>query len=425
MKSETFNHAAPATDGAHPTASHDLDAPTADPSQVSPSRKRPGLGYWWLVIAAISAGILFFSLSNQGGGEPAPLPLTATAKLADIENVVAAVGELQPSRYVDVGAQVSGQLEKLHVRVGDQVAAGDLVAEIDATVQLSRVAASRANLEALEAQLPARESSVKLAQARLARQTDMLARKATSEDDYDDAVDQLATARSSLVQLRSQIAQARAGLGSDEATLGYSRIFAPMSGTVVSIDKQEGQTLNASQTAPTLLRIADLSTMTVQAQVSEADVGKLHPGMDVYFTTLGGGERRWSGKLRQILPMPVIENNVVLYTALFDTGNADGALLMNMTAQVFFVTRAAYGVLSVPLGALSYPANDEPAAEVGDHPAEAGAAAIVRVVDKKGTTVERSVRVGLTNRVTAQILSGLSAGEKVVAGRLDSPGRKP
>ena len=281
-------------------------------------------------------------------------PLIANVDIGDIENAVTAAGNLQPYDYVDVGAQVSGQLEKLAVEVGDKVSAGTLLAEIDATVQLNRVEASRASLRALEAQLSARGASLKLATANADRQTRLIEEDATSQADFDSAISTLASAQSSLIQLQSQIAQSNASLASDEATLSYSSITAPVTGTVISINMKEGQTLNASQQTPTILRIADLSTMTVQAEVSEADVSKLTTGMEVYFTTLGGGERRWYGKLRQVLPKPAVTNNVVLYTALFDVDNADGTLLSDMTAQIFFVTSSARNVVRVPVGALDF-----------------------------------------------------------------------
>ncbi len=340
------------------------------------------------------------------------------------------------------------------------VVAGDLVAEIDATVQLNKVEASRANLQALEAQLSARESALILAQARLERQTRMMAENATSHDDYDDAVDRLASAQSSLIQLRSQIAQARASLGSDEATLGYSKIYAPIGGTVVSMEMKEGQTLNAVQMAPTIMRIADLGTMTVEAEVSEADVSKLTRGMKVYFTTLGSGERRWISSLRQIRPTPVTENNVVLYTALFDASNDDGALLTGMTAQVFFVTESAYNVLKVPVGALTYVSGASGAGKGSagkenilkesagksnagtksstqpqegqatgmqspGSPAAArtqrGRRATVRVIHANGKLETRTIEVGVTSRIAAEVLSGLEQGEEVVAGIVDAP----
>ena len=154
------------------------------------------------------------------------------------------------------------------------------------------------------------------------------------------------------MSIKAQMQQTESTLRGDEANLGYTKIYAPIAGTVVSQAAKQGQTLNANQQAPIVMRIADLSTMTVQAQVSEADVPKLHVGMDVYFTTLGGDNRRFYGKLRQIPPTPTVVNNVVLYDALFDVANPNQALMTQMTAQVFFVASSAKDAVLVPLAAL-------------------------------------------------------------------------
>lgn len=425
---------------------------------------------WSVLVAAVLIAGAYWVFSGESA--PTTRPLLATVEVGDIENAVTAAGFLQPSTFVDVGAQVSGQLEVLHVEVGDLIAAGDLLAEIDATVQFNRVAASRASLRALEAQLSAREASLKLATANAERQTRLMDDDATTEADFDNAMNSLASAQSGLTQLQSQIAQSKASLASDEAQLGYTKIFAPDGGTVVSIDKKEGQTLNANQQTPIILRIADLSTMTVEAGVSEADVTKLEVGMDVYFTTLGGGGRRWNGTLRQILPTPVITNNVVLYTALFDVDNSDSTLFSNMTAQIFFVTSSARNVLKVPVGALTYAegtgrpagaaqafamggdfaggmggdisdrlANMDPemAARIRERMAERAAQgggaggrtdatrpalATVQVAVSDDEFEIREIRVGVTSRIAAEVLSGLEEGEQVVAGVLQSGGEE-
>jgi len=388
---------------------------------------------WWLAIAvAILAGGAYWM--TRGEEAPAAKPLYAPAGQGDVENLVTASGSLQPSQFVDVGAQVSGQLQRLLVEVGDTVAEGDLLAEIDATIQVAKVEASRASLRALESQMSARESALKLAEANAARQQRLIEEDATTELDVDRAIDQLASAQASIVQLDSQIAQSRATLASEEALLGYTKIYAPMSGTVISIETKEGQTLNAVQQAPTILRIADLGTMTVQAQVSEADVSKLKPGMNVYFTTLGSGGRRWESTLRQVLPKPQTEGNVVLYTSLFDVDNADGALLSDMTAQVFFVVAAARGVLTVPVAALKPPR--PPGAPPGMRmmpPGMAAAAfpptegqveerkAMVEVLGEDGAHESREVTIGVVSRVSAEVRSGLEPGEQVVAGIIQAP----
>jgi macrolide-specific efflux system membrane fusion protein len=249
-------------------------------------------------------------------------------------------------------------------------------------------------------------------------------------------------------------------LKADRATLSYSKIYAPMTGTVTAIPAKQGQTLNANQQAPTILTISDLSTMTVSAQVSEADVAKLRIGMDAYFTTLGSN-RRYSGKLRQILPTPTVTNNVVLYTALFDVANPNKQLMTQMTAQVFFVRAAAHDAVTVPVAALHFSAapgrggaqadaapGRGAGAAAGGQGARAGRnggtgagagrrggggqfgggrggdpnaglrprAATVTVIKDDSTQEIRAVTVGVTDRVNAEVISGLAEGEKVVAG---------
>jgi macrolide-specific efflux system membrane fusion protein len=197
----------------------------------------------------------------------------------------------------------------------------------------------------------------------------------------------------------------------------------------VSQAAKQGQTLNANQQAPIILRIADLSTMTVQTQVSEADVSKLRLGMDVYFTTLGGEGKRYYGKLRQINPTPQIVNNVVLYDALFDVPNPAGDLMTQMTAQVFFVLASAKDAILVPVSALQpvpragggrgasrAGATRTSKVEVDPRTRYSGKQALVQVVDNQGKVEERKVDVGAMNRVAAAIVSGLAPGEHVVAG---------
>jgi macrolide-specific efflux system membrane fusion protein len=166
--------------------------------------------------------------------------------------------------------------------------------------------------------------------------------------------------------------------------------------------------------------MADLATMTVYTQVSEADVPKLRLGMDAYFTTLGNAGRRYPGKLRQILPTPTVVNNVVLYTALFDVQNPDGRLMSQMTAQVFFVLGAAKNVVIVPVAALKYADISQPRAarsQRGPRNAETRRRpATVTVILPSGTSEVRNVVVGVTNRVDAEIISGLVPAERVISG---------
>ncbi len=285
--------------------------------------------------------------------------ISVEARKGTIEDLVTATGALQPRDYVDVGAQVSGQLNKIHVDVGQSVAEGDLLAEIDAEQSAAKVEASRAQLRSLDAQLEQRRLSLVKAERDHARHRNLLAEDASTLENLQNAETEIGSMRAQMAQLRAQIDQLRATTRVEEANLKYTKIYAPMSGTVVSIAAKKGQTLNANQSAPNLMRIADLSLMNVQTQVSEADVSRLRIGMDVYFTRLGGQGRRWYGKLKKIEPTPTVTNNVVLYNALFEVPNDSGALMTQMTAQVFFIVAQQQDVLLIPMSALQKTGSDK------------------------------------------------------------------
>lgn len=352
-----------------------------------------------IAVLAVSAGA-FHWYANGQTVVPATYQ-TATAELGSLETVVTAVGSLEPLNSVEVGAQVSGQIVALHVAEGDVVEQGDLLAEIDTTVYEAAVAADQADLLSLAAQHDQRQAELTLAGQRLARQERLMASRATSQDDYDAAVAEVAIVTAEIAALDAEIAKAESELAADQANLSYTRITAPMSGTVLSLSVRQGQTVNANQSTPTILELANLEVMTVRAEVSEADVGQLTPGMDAYFTTLGDAQRRWEGSLRQILPEPEVENNVVLYYALFEVDNDEHRLLPSMTAQVFFVVGRVADAVMVPATALNTGADGT---------------ATVQVL-AGGVAETREVTVGLQNRVSAAITAGLEAGEQVVIGQ--------
>ncbi len=339
------------------------------------------------------------------GAPPATTVITQAVTRGDIEESVTAVGTLDAVKSVDAGAQVSGQLKSLHVGIGDKVEQNQLIAEIDPASIENRIEIDEAELANLEAQLVSKKAQLVLKQSNIERQRNLVATNSVSQSTLDQAVADHAAAGADVQAIEAQIRKQKATLAGDRVDLGYTKIYAPMAGTIVDDPAKEGQTLNANQTTPTIVTIADLSTMTVKAQVSEADVGKLKLGMDAYFTLLGQPGKRFTGKLRQIEPMPDTENNVVLYYALFDVPNPTGELMMSMSAQVFFVQAAAKNVLVVPSAALR---TVEAAASDGPARAE------VTVVAPSGATQTRTVEVGVRNRVSAEIVSGLQEGEKVV-----------
>ncbi|KAF0865647.1 efflux RND transporter periplasmic adaptor subunit [Pseudomonas sp. LD120] len=373
------------------------------------------------VIPAIA--IAAWTLSPPGRDQFA----TVQVQRGDIESSVTALGTLQPRRYVDVGAQASGQIRKIHVEAGDTVKEGQLLVEIDPATQQAKLDASRFAIENLQAQLQEQYAQNQLARQKYQRQQNLAAGGATREEDVQTAQAELKATQARINMFKAQIRQAQASLRSDQAELGYTRIYAPMSGTVVAVDAREGQTLNAQQQTPLILRIAKLSPMTVWAEVSEADIGHVKPGMPAYFTTLSGGNRRWTSTVRQILPIPPKPLNetsqgggspastsksgsgrVVLYTVLLDVDNADNALMAEMTTQVFFVASQAKNVLTAPIAALQ--GSSEPDQQMA------------RVVAKNGSIETRKVRVGISDRLRIQVLDGLNEGEHLLIGPTNNSG---
>lgn len=359
-----------------------------------------------LLVVALLGGGAWWLWSARADTKPSFR--TQTVALGDVEDTVSAVGVLQPLNYVDVGTQVSGQLRTILVDYGERVEKGALLAQIDPTIYEARVSADVANLQALRAQRTDKQVQLGLAERQFERQKNLLAGRATSQDAYDSAEAGRRSLQAQIAVLDAQIQQGESTLKSDQANLSYTKIYAPMTGTVVDITARQGQTLNANQSAPIILRIADLDTMTVKTQVSEADVPKLAIGMTAYFTTLGQPDKRREGKLRQILPTPEVVNNVVLYSALFDVANPDKDLLTQMSAQVFFVVSKAENLPVVPMAAL--------------RPLPQGKNRYALRVIENGQPTRRVVDVAASNRVNAAVANGLKPGEEVV---IDTASARP
>jgi membrane fusion protein, macrolide-specific efflux system len=393
---------------------------------------------WILIAIVILLGFIFIWRTFIATDENEPVYTAEAVVRGDIENLVTATGILQPQDYVDVGAQVSGILKKLHVEVGDEVKVGDLLAEIDATVYAARVDGTRAQLQNQQAQLLDKQAQLTLAEINFQRQQNLKNEDATSTETLQSAEANLKSAQAQLKSLQAQIKQTESSLKVEAANLNYAKIYSPINGTVVSITSRQGQTLNTNQMAPTIMRIADLSTMTVQTQVSEADISKLKEKMPVYFTTLGSQGRRWYSQLDRIQPTPEVLNNVVLYNALFDVPNENRLLMTQMSTQVFFIESQAKNVLLVPMSALSFSgAGDAKKDWKNKSPEDRNKIreqnrnhdsfvksgfgdkrireATVKIMKEDDVIEERKVKVGVTNRVQAEIIEGLQEGEQVVS----------
>lgn len=361
---------------------------------------------WLLVVAVLAGGAVWYWQSAGASNGAATAQLTQKVVRGDIENAITAVGTLKALRSVNVGAQVSGQLKSVKVEVGDEVTQGQLLAEIDPAPIEKRVEMSSAQLDNLEAQLVSREALAKIKKLNADRQRALLSTRGVSQATVDQADADLVIAQADVKSLRAQIRQQQAQLESEKVDLGYTKIYSPMNGTIVEQPSKEGETLNAVQSAPTVVTVADLTMLSVEAQVSEADISRLKIGMDAYFTLLGQPGKRYQGKLRQIKPTPEVLNNVVLYYALFDVPNPDDELKINMSAQVYFIQDSAKDAVLVPTSSLK----ESPRGKDG----KTGPSTTVTVITASGTSQEKSVEIGIRNRVQAQVLSGLEDGDTVV-----------
>lgn len=339
-----------------------------------------------------------------------PTYITATVAKADIEDKVLASGTLTALKTVEVGAQVSGQLKKLYVALGDQVKKGQLLAEIDPVLQQNALRDAAAALDDVRAQKRAKQALLHQYDLAYKRQSQLAAVDAAARADLENAQAQLESTRADIAALDAQINKARIAVDTAQANLGYTRIAAPMDGVVITIVTEEGQTVNSAQTAPTILKLADLDTITVKAQISEADITRVRPGQTAYFTILGDSDTRHYGHLRAIEPAPdstssssssSTSSTAIYYNGLFDVPNPHRQLRVSMTAQVSIVLSEARQVLCIPAAALGNKGKD------GRYPV---------TVLRNGHPEPRTVRIGINNNVQAQVLDGLRAGEQVIVG---------
>lgn len=412
------------------------------------------------VCVAVIAAIAWFVFKPKN---VQPQYITAEVARGDIEDSVLATGDLEATKMVSVGAQVSGQLKRMYVKLGDQVKQGQLIAQIDSVRQTNDLKTAEASIKNQQAQLATKQATLVKAEAEYKRQQLMFSQDATSKAELDTAVAAYKTAQADIASMNAQIEQSRLTLATAKEDLGYTQIVAPMDGTVVAIVTEEGQTVNANQSAPTIVKLAKLNTMTIKAQISEADVMKVAEGQSVYFTTLGDSEKKRYATLRQVEPAPDSINTetssnsatstsstAIYYNALFDVPNDDGKLRIDMTAQVYIVLAEAKNVLTVPASALQTSNRAKKADSSADKSAQAtssarsqqnksgmqnaerpqrleltsaekalvdqskASVATVRVLQADGSSKRQQVLVGLNNRVTAQIIRGLKQGDQII-----------
>lgn len=380
-----------------------------------------------LVIVGIGAGLYTFFKPEEKIHY-----LTALVERGDLEVNILAYGKMEASQQVDVGAQVSGQVQKMHVALGDQVTKGQLLVEIDDLPQQNAVKDGEARLKNMIASKVAKEAQLINARINLERQQNLIKNGATTRSELDLAEANLKVFEAEVEALIAQIAQSQIALDTAELDLTYTKILSPMNGVVVATVVKEGQTVNSTQTAPTIVKVADLSVMTIKAQISEADVTKLYPGMPAYFTILGEPNQRYSAVLRQIEPATetfqtttgnAVTNfsEAVYYNGLFDVQNPDHKFYIGMSTQVYIVLDDAKDVLSIPVSALRFKPKDK----VSSKPSDGMKTVWVLENAATGKIAPRDIMVGISNNISIEVLSGLAEGEKVITAESSGPMAMP
>ncbi|MGL6211099.1 MAG: efflux RND transporter periplasmic adaptor subunit [Paracoccaceae bacterium] len=368
----------------------------------------------WIIVglAVLGGGYGYWEWSRAEVNALTDPPVTIPVELGTVERTVLASGVIEAGSLVSVGARVSGLIETLAVELGDTVAEGDLIAQIESLDQQNQVLQAEADLAQIDAQIAAAEASLREAELGMTRQRQLSERNLSSDVETEAAEAGLAVAVANLKSLNAQRARAEVAVTSARLALTRTRITAPVAGTVVAVVISQGQTVNASNSTPTIVKIADLTRMVVNADVSEADITRVTPGQAATLTLLGEPDTPIAATLRAIEPAPasieesdtIATDEAIYYVALIDVPNPDGKLRIGMTAEVRIRLERAEGVpvvLSSVLGKVGEDGSYE-----------------VEVWDPVTSRREmRVVTIGVTDNISAEVTTGLAEGDLVVGDR--------
>lgn len=308
-----------------------------------------------LVIFVVIAGIvLSLTLFNRSKNKSIKYKKEAVDR-GDIEALVITTGALNPVNTVDVGSQVSGRIAELYADFNSHVKKGQVVAELDQSLFLTRVQQNEANYESAKASLEKANVTLANLKKKYDRALDLFEKNLISYEEKETAETQYYSAKADLKSSEARLEQAKSQLDSSKVDLAYTIIKSPIDGIVISRNINVGQTVAASFQAPVLFKIAnDLSKMQVECSVDEADIGKIKEGQKARFTVDAFPEETFSGKVTQVRYSPEIVQNVVTYTTIVEVDNPEMKLRPGMTATVSVVIGEAKNALMVPNSALRF-----------------------------------------------------------------------
>ena len=364
----------------------------------------------------VAAGAAYYFFSNNSKQETTYL--TESVTRGNVEKTVVASGSVESVNEVDVGAQVSGKITKLYVKLGQEIKKGEMIADIDSTTQVNTLNTKKAALVSYQAQLKAKKTAYDVALSSYNRLSKLYTQKATSLDSLNTAKSTLDNAKAEMEAIEANIKQAEIEVNTAETNVGYTKITAPMDGTVVSVPVSEGQTVNANQTTPTIVTIADLSKMKIKPEISEGDITKVKAGQEVSFTILSDSQTVYHSVIDSVDPANTTTSDssstsslssssssttsAIYYYANVLIDNPDRTLRIGMTTENNIKIANAKDVLLVSNMAIQ----------------KRDGKSFVNVLNDKNQPEPREVEIGVQNDFKTEIKSGLNEGEKVIVSQV-------
>ena len=338
--------------------------------------------------------------------------ITEAVSRTTLEKTVLATGSVRASQRTEVGAQVSGRIINLYVKLGQTVKKGDLIAEIDSSSQSNSLSTAEAQLASYQAQLASAKVALEVAQANYNRLSKLYKQNSASEAEVETAKNTLASAKASVNEAVAQIKQSQISVNNARTNLNYTQILSPMDGVIVSIPVSIGQTVNSAQSSPTIVHVADLSKMLIKLEISEGDIAQVRAGQAMSFTTLAEPNYRIQSQIESIDPAltklsddnssnKYVEQSgntqAIYYYANALVDNSEQRLRIGMTVQGQVDIAKRENVLVVPNTALTKRNGEN----------------YVQVLENQ-QPIEKKVEIGLADGQHTEILSGLNEGEKVI-----------
>jgi len=365
----------------------------------------------------IAAGVTYYFFSSNNKQETTYL--TESVTRGNIEKTVVASGSVESVNEVDVGAQASGKITKLYVKLGQEIKKGEMIADIDSTTQINTLNTKKAALVSYQAQLKAKKTAYDVALSSYNRLSKLYTQKATSLDSVNTAKSTLDNAKAEMEAIEANIKQAEIEVNTAETNVGYTKITAPMDGTVISVPVSEGQTVNANQTTPTIVTIADLSKMKIKPEISEGDITKVKAGQEVSFTILSDSQTVYHSVIDSVDPANTTTSDssstssstssssssttsAIYYYANVLIDNPDRTLRIGMTTENNIKIANAKDVLLVSNMAIQ----------------KRDGKSVVNILNDKNQPEQREVETGVQNDFQTEIKSGLNEGEKVIVSQV-------